>query len=407
MPTDANALVPAFLPDWPLQLGPLLWVAVLLLAAIMAGEAVRRWLRFSRIVGYVAVGALLGPPIGGLIDSVTVGQLRIFADVALGLLLFELGQRVDVDWLRRNPALLAASATEALLTFIAVAGVMLLFGTRPAMAAACGVLAVATSPAVVMTVVKDLRAQGQVTERLMLLTALNTTYASIGLAVAIGWLSVEAERGIVAVVMHPLYLVAGSGVLAALLARVTLAALRLLGRRAVFQFALLVAIVLLTVAAATTLRLSVPLALLLLGLFMRVFDRERHFVSLRFGETAMLFVVVLFALAGANLRLAGWTDVVPIAVLVVLARFAAKALPLLFFAQPSALPIRKAGWLAVGMTPLSGMVLLMLLDLAAAFPALELQAVSSMFVAIAILAFVGPIATELALRRANEAAEET
>jgi hypothetical protein len=51
LPTDANALVPAFLPDWPLQLGPLLWVAVLLLAAIMAGEAVRRWLRFSRIVG--------------------------------------------------------------------------------------------------------------------------------------------------------------------------------------------------------------------------------------------------------------------------------------------------------------------------------------------------------------------
>jgi len=43
---------------------PLGWVAVLLLAAIVAGESVRRFLRVSRVIGYLAVGALLGrlPP---------------------------------------------------------------------------------------------------------------------------------------------------------------------------------------------------------------------------------------------------------------------------------------------------------------------------------------------------------
>src|ERR671925_1291683 len=79
----------AFLPAWPPELGPLFWVAVLLLAAIMAGEAVRRWLHASRIIGYVAVGVVLGP-IAGLVDKSTMAQLRIFADVAIGLLLFEL-----------------------------------------------------------------------------------------------------------------------------------------------------------------------------------------------------------------------------------------------------------------------------------------------------------------------------
>ena len=43
------------------------------------------------------------------------------------------------------------------------------------------------------------------------------------------------------------------------------------------------------------------LTLLLLGVFGRIFDRDRHFVSLRFGHSAMLFVVLLFALAGAGL----------------------------------------------------------------------------------------------------------
>ncbi|HEU0204614.1 MAG TPA: cation:proton antiporter [Burkholderiaceae bacterium] len=396
----------SFLPSWPLDIGPLLWVAVLLLAAIMAGEATRRWLRVSRIVGYVATGVLLGPPIAGLIDQQTVAQLRIFADVAIGLLLFELGQRVDIDWLRRNPALLATSVAEALLTFVAVAGVMLVFGARPAVAAACGIIAIVTSPAVVMTVVKDLRAQGQVTERTMLLSALNTAYASVGMALIFGWLSVDAERGIAGVIAHPLYLVAGSLLLAALLARGSLEALRLLGRRAVFQFALLVAIVLLTVAAATTLHLSVPLALLLLGLFVRVFDRARHFVALRFGETAMLLVVVLFALAGASLQLGG-IGALPVAILIIVARFLAKTLPLAFFAPPSALTVRKAVLIGIALTPSSALALLMLTDLAHVFPNLEPHVMGAMFWALGILAFAGPIGAEYALRQAKEAHEES
>ena len=394
-----------FLPAWPPEATPLAWIAVLLLAAIVAGESVRRFLRVSRVIGYLAVGALLGPAAAGVIDTGTVGQLRIFIDIAVGILLFELGQRVDLSWLRRNPSLLAASILEAALTFMLVYLAVTWFGITPMSAAAAALLAMATSPAVVMTVIKDLRAQGQVTERVMLFTALNTAYAVIGLALMAGLLH-DSRQPLATMVLHPLYLVGGSLVLAAVLAMVMLSLLRLFGRRPAFQFSATVSLVLLTVAAATMLKLSVPLSLLLLGMLGRLFDHERHFVSLKFGETATLFIVLLFALAGTSLEFAGWLGAAPLALAFVAARLAGKAVPILLLSHPSGLALRKSSLVSLGLMPMSGLALLMLHDLMHRSPALAAEIGSAMFLAIAILAFAGPLATEFALRRAGESAEQ-
>ena len=395
-----------FLPAWPPAVTPLGWVAVLLLAAIVAGESVRRFLRVSRVIGYLAVGALLGPSAGGMIDSGTAGQLRIFVDIAVGMLLFELGQRVDLSWLRRNPSLLAASVLESALTFMLVYLAMRAFDISPVTAAAGALVAVVTSPAVVMTVIKDLRAQGQVSERVMLLTALNTAYAVVGLGLMVGLLHYESHRPLATMILHPLYLIGGSLVLAGVLAMVMLSLLRLFGRRPAFQFSATVSLVLATVAAATMLNLSVPLALLLLGMFGRLFDSERHFVSLKFGETAMLFVVLLFALAGASLEFTGWMQAAPLAAAFVAARLVGKSLPVLLLSNASGLALRKSSLVALGLTPMSGLALLMLHELTLRSPSLADEIGSALFLAIAVLAFVGPLATEFALRRAGEAAEE-
>lgn len=395
-----------FLPPWPLEATALGWVAVLLLAAIVAGEGVRRFLRISRVVGYLAVGALLGPAAVGVIDTGTAGQLRIFVDIAVGMLLFELGQRVDLSWLRRNPSLLAASVLEAALTFTLVYVAMSWLGIRPLTAAAAALLAMATAPAVVMTVIKDLRAQGQVTERVMLFTALNTAYAVIGLALMVGLPQYDSQRPLATMILHPLYLVGGSLVLAGVLAMVMLSLLRLFGRRPAFQFSATVSLVLLTVAAATMLKLSVPLSLLLLGMLGRLFDHERHFVSLKFGETAMLFVVLLFALAGASLEFAGWSTAAPLALAFVGARLVGKMVPVLLLSSASGLALGKSALVSVGLTPMSGLALLMLHELMQRSPAFAAEIGSAMFLAITFLAFIGPLATEYALRRAGEAAEE-
>ena len=392
-----------FLPPWPPAIGPLVWVAVLLLAAIAAGEAARRWLATSRVAGYLAVGCMLGPQLAGVIDRATLAQLRVVIDIAFGLLLFELGQRVDLGWLRRNPWLLATSVLEAALTFVAVFLLLRLFEVRPVAAAAASVIAMATSAAIVITGVKDLRAQGQVTERILLFTALNTAYAVIGLTLMFGWLHFESASPVTTMLLHPLYLLAASLAAAGVLAWTLIALLRAFGRRASFQFALTLAMVLLTVAIAGLFRLSVPLTLLALGVLARLIDRERHFVSLRFPETAMLFVVLLFALTGARLEFSGWAQALPLAIGLVGARFVGKLAPVLLLARPSNLTMRKASLINFGLAPMSALALAMLEELTRAAPQVAHQIATGMHLAITILAFAGPPLLHYALRAAGEA----
>jgi Kef-type K+ transport system membrane component KefB len=395
-----------FLPAWPPEGTPLAWVAVLLLAAIVVGEVMRRRLGASRVIGYLLVGAVLGPHAAGVLSVETLGALRVFVDIAVGLLLFELGQRVDLGWLRRNPWLLLTSVLEALCTLVAVFAVMRLFDVRPVTAAAAGVMAMATSPAVVITLVKDLRAQGQVTERVMLFTALNTTYAVVGLALIFGWLHYETEQAPTMFIAHPLYLLGGSLALAAVLAAAMILLLRIVGRNPVFQFAITVALVLLTVAATSALNLLVPLTLLVMGMLGRVFDRDRSFVSLRFGQSAMLFVVLLFALGGAGLEFRGWVAALPMALGFIAARQLGRLVPIMLLARPGSLLTRKASLVQLGLTPMSSLALLMMQDILRQAPLLAHEVAASVYLAITILAFAGPFALQFALRRADETAEE-
>jgi Kef-type K+ transport system membrane component KefB len=402
-----NGLDPGlyFLPAWPPEVGPLFQVALLLAFAALAGEAARRWLRVPRILGYITLGAALGPHALGAIDAHTVASFQPLVDIAVGLLLFELGQRVDLGWLRRNPWLLATSLLEAGLAFAAVYALLVFSDTPPIVAATIAVFAIATSPAVVITVVKELQGQGQVTERALLFTAMNAAYAVVGLSVLFGWLHLRRETESAVMLAHPVYLVGGSVLLAIFVAGATLLLLRLFGRNSAFQFTLIIAIVLLAVALSAALRLSVPLTLLLAGLFARTLDRQRHFAALQFGEGAMVFTVILFAYAGASLELSGWRTALVPALGFIAARFVGKAVPLFLLARPSALPVRQASLVNLALMPMSGLALLMLGDLTALFPEIAGDVAATVLLATTILTFVGPLATEFALRRAGDARE--
>ena len=54
--------------------------------------------------GYVLTGVLLSPGLGGFWSMEMLQRLQPFYSVAFGLVLFELGQRTDLGWLRRNTA---------------------------------------------------------------------------------------------------------------------------------------------------------------------------------------------------------------------------------------------------------------------------------------------------------------
>lgn len=395
-----------FLPSWPSSAGQLQWFALLLLTATVAGEITWRWLRLPRIIGYVAAGAALGPQGSELIDAATLAELRVFLEVAIGLILFELGQRVDMGWLRRNPWLLGTSLLEALLAFGAIFGVLTLLQANPLLAAVAAAIGIATSPAVALTVARDLRAQGQVTERLLLLTALNTVYAFVALTMLLAWLHLEYRGGWAVILLHPLYLIFGSVFLALSAAAVMLALLKRLGRNSEVQLIFVVAMVILAVTAASAARLSVAISLLAFGVFARALDRERHFVQLSFGSAGQIFVVILFAFIGANLKLALTPAAGFTALAVIAARFAGKTIGVFAFAPASALNLRKASLLSIGLVPMSDLAVAMVQDTGKLYPQFGPGLAAVVLFAVAILEVLGPLAAYFALKQAGEADEE-
>lgn len=395
-----------FLPDFASAAAQLPWYALLLLAAALAGEAVQRWLRLPRLLGWIAVGGALGPHALGVLDRASLDALQPFLELAIGVVLFELGQRVDPSWLRRNPWLLATSILESGLAFGAMFAVLLALDTSPLLAAVAAAIGISTAPAVVLTVVRELRAQGQVAERALLLTALNSVYAFVAVSVLLAWLAQEYSGDWRAVVLHPLYLVFGSVALAALFAGATLGVLRLLGRRHDAQFLCVIALVASAVWAAVTLQLSVALALLAFGAMTRILDRRRHFVSLEFGRVGRILLILLFAITAAGLE---WS-LVPAGLVaggvLIAARFAGKALGVFALAPLAGLPLRKASLLAFALTPMSGLALVLVHDTARLYPQFGPALAAIVVAAIALLGLLGPLLLHFALVRAGEAAGE-
>ena len=150
-----------FLPSLPLTLSYPLLFGALLVIGMLGGETARLF-KLPRIIGYVLVGFAVAPIVTGLNLSPLIEEARIFVDLALGLVLFDLGRRMDLTWMRRDWTLAATGLAESALTFGAVFWTLVELDFPAVKAGLAAAIAIATSPAVVLLVSQDLRSEGQV-----------------------------------------------------------------------------------------------------------------------------------------------------------------------------------------------------------------------------------------------------
>jgi Kef-type K+ transport system membrane component KefB len=255
----------------------------------------------------------------------------------------------------------------------------------------------------VMRITADLGAQGQVTQRALLLTALNSSVAVLALTALVPWLYLEYGGNWLTIVVHPLYLLAGSFVLGLAVSAVTLTLVRTLRGREEAQLTLLIALILMTVGAAILLKLSVLLALLAYGALLRNLDRDRIVSAADFGLTGQMFFVILFVLSGANLDLSAAWSGIALGASFAVARFAGKAAGVMALIPGSGLRPRHGLWLALGLTPMSGFAVIMLQDTQALFPEFGRSLFTVVLPAVVLMEILGPILTQFALRAAGEA----
>lgn len=391
--------------SWPAMGAPdtTTLLAAVIVGGALLGEIIARHSRLPRVVGYTLAGGVAA--VGGFGVTLPLsGTTRLLIDMSLALLLFEIGSRVRLRWLQSNPGLMATSLLESAGAGAAVYAALLYIGVAPLGAAACAVLAAPASAAVAGRVAGEIGADGQVTQRMITLTALNTFYGVLALVVLKGWIETERAPDVLLAARAVLLSFLGALVLAAALAGAAAWAARRFDLRQEGPMLLILGLVLLAVSAARWFNISTLLVPLLAGLLLRNGSVRAWAWPRHFGTAGGLLVLLLFVMVGS-----AWTPATlaagGVAALVLLAaRAAAKALAVCLLAPWSRSSARKGAALSMTLTPLSATALVMLSELDRADAAFGASIAPIIVSAVAVVELLGPLAVLVALRWAGEVA---
>jgi len=386
--------------DFAFLLQSIAWPLVLLLAWFLAELLFERW-HIPRVTSYVAVGL-----IGGLVNlpglTTDVPGLPFLANVALSLVLFELGYRINLRWFRHNPWMLALGVVESLVTFVAIYWVSGWFDLPVDHRLIIAALSISASPAGVVRVANELRSAGQVTERVLHLCAINCILSVVALKLVVGYWYLSTSGDLVMAAFGSMYVVATSVAIGALLG---VAVPWLLRQRNTHERGVTVVFalaVLLLTTAAYGLKLSPLLAALSFGIVAR--ERRVHLTNAQrdFGTAGDLLSVFLFVYIASLLN---WADVgagMLMGLLLIAVRTASKVGCNLVAARLSGITERKGLLTGLALTPMSAFAILLLEQsrLYGFAPAVEvLSAMAGMMV---VQELLGPVVTQRALMTAHE-----
>ncbi len=390
-----------FLPALPFELSYPLLFGALLVAGMLGGEMART-VRMPRILGYVAVGFAAAPLAGAMNLGPLLEEARVFVDLALGLVLFDLGRRMDLNWMRRDWTLAAAGLAESLLTFMAVFACLVAFDYTAVVAGITASIAMATSPAVVLLIVQDTKAEGQVTERALNLVALNSLFASILTTILLTSAHLETKVEVENALLHPAYLFAGSVFLGWLVASMARGIARMVEKTQDLHFTLIAGMVFGAVGLAVLLKLSVILALLAFGLFTRNDARNFDLLNVNLAPASRPLYVVLFVITGASLPLDSLAQAGLVGAALAGVRVLAKLAGVVAFSSFGGLRVRQSVGLACSLLPMSTLALMLHHQVARQFPAFGAQVGAAFLAMLILMEVIGPIAVQSGLRLAGE-----
>lgn len=376
------------------------WPSALILAWLV-GEFGTRWTKLPRICLYGLVGFLLGNAQLGWLASANNSLVLLLANIAFGLILFEFGYRINLQWLRTNPWIGINGLFDAVVTFLAIFWVAGWCGITTLPALLMAALCIASSPAGVLRVINERRSSGQVSERILHLTAINCILAVFTFKVILVlWVS-HTSGNLWQASGATLIVLAVSTLLGWIFGYVLPLILRRLGNLAQDSTVAFACAVILLVALTHSLQLSPILASLTFGLVARHRRVTLNRTQRNFGALGDLLTVFLFLFAASTLDSTHLISGIAIGAVLVAARLLAKILVSTGLASLSGISWRKGFFSGLGLAPISVFVVLTLeqsryLNLTITN---ELYPLIAM---VAILEILGPVITQLALLGAKE-----
>ena len=376
---------------------------LVLLGGLAAGEVSRRVFALPRTTGYVVFGLLIGQSGLNWVTLFHIESAQLFIDLALGLILFELGYLVPRCNLEdgRN-RILAGCALSLMAGFF----VLLLFrhwefSTGSALFAAA--LCVATSPAITIATCSDVGAKGERTGLLYTMVAINGAVAFAAVVLLVPFLNDSAPMSGLMRVSDALGSIIGSIILGGACAGMVLLGAEKLERQTEHQHLLILGTIVLGVGTAIYLGVSVFLPMLVFGILVSTIDREHKVIAIRIASDARVFLVITFVLAGAALDIAHLRQYWLEAMMVAAARLAGQMSAVLLSRKSLGLSAREGVLLSIGLQPMSSIALVLLVNIQMLYSGMEAALAGTLMATILLMQLLGPLATQTAIKGFGEA----
>jgi PTS system fructose-specific IIC component len=392
----------------PPEMGPVLTVALLLLAGAAGGWVLQR-LRLPAITGNVLVGVLLGPSGLKLLNGEQeILALRPLSVLAMGLIAASIGahlcyRRIHTA-LRRiiGIALLEVSCSVALVVLVS----RWLHASWPT-AILLAVIAAATAPATSVALVRESRAKGPFVKTLLSVVALDNILCISLFAVTRILLTDFYGRGgafprIPVALAYAALQLAGSLAIGLVIGKVTEGFVR---HPRLHDFSTVLVAILLCTGLSEYLGLSPLLTTLFFGVWLGNAAGAPEKALDALAPIEPLLYVAFFTLAGASLHLEVLWSVGILCVAYLIARAVGKGLGAALGGVLTGSSRRLWSNVPLGLIPQAGVAigLVVLLDADAHIPGAVSEAVGAVVLAaVAINEIIGPVFTRLALVRAKE-----
>lgn len=390
-----------------LEINTMISFGVMLLVGLLGGQIAHNTRYFPRIMGYIIFGFILGPHCTAILSNKLILFSVIFKEIAIGLILFELGLQINLKFLKENPAIMRAVLSQGILVFTFVLLGLHVFHVSWEISALCGAIGISISPAITLLIANEYNAKGRIISFSLILTALNNIVSFLAYALVVTIVQVGNNKHInlsetLIEWLYPICRMLGSVILACISSVIMIGIGRYIGKKENMQFILLIGMLTLLLGLSEMLWVSPYLTMLIFGISAFNLDRKKDLMEVELGFLGEIFIVILFVMVGANLHVeyflkSGWIVLFFIAL-----RSAGNMLPVFFLHRLINFNMRQCFSMGITFLPMAG-IAIALLDTTQFLAEKRYDLLSFIILpAVALLEIIGPITTILGLRYSGE-----
>ncbi|MCX4246906.1 cation:proton antiporter [Paraliomyxa miuraensis] len=389
-------------------------IGFVVLAAFALAELGGR-LTLPKVTGYIVTGIVFGPYAADILSKQVVTDMRMFNDLAIGLIATSAGLELDAKGIARKWRSLSATVgLKVGLLPIAVGGTFVAlqlvwaplpldtFGATLGMAIMFSALAVGTSPSIALAVLSETGAKGPMADLTLGLAVLKDAVVVVCLAVAtaVTMSLLDPNASLDAGVLINVGLHLGEEIaLGVALAGLLYLYMRFLGAEMLLFVA---AMILVVTHVSDLLHMEPLLTFIVAGFIVRNFTKYEHTLLHPLEMVALPVFVVFFTNAGAGVDLGATIEILPFA----LALCAARALTFYAAGRFGAAAggesptVQRVAWMAY--LPQAGVTLGLVGIAANQVSPLSDQIKTLGMAIVAINLLAGPITLRMALKAAGE-----